>query len=347
MLDLKEHPHRRYNPLTREWVLVSPQRTNRPWQGQVERIHEATRPSYDPGCYLCPGNSRAGGHRNPAYNTTFVFDNDFATLLPDVPVGSLENGLFVARSERGICRVVCFSPDHSMTLARMSPESIRPVVDIWTAQYQELLSYDYIRNVQIFENRGESMGCSNPHPHCQIWANETMPNGILAEQSSLAEYAAKNGACLLCDYVAAERRADERVVFENRSFIVLVPFWAVWPFETLLLAKRHAGGLDDLTDSERNDLSSAIHRIGVRYDNLFSTSFPNTMGFHQHPADTTFRDVWHLHAHYYPPLLRSATVRKFMVGYEMLAMPQRDITPETAAARLRESSEIHYLEQRE
>jgi UDPglucose--hexose-1-phosphate uridylyltransferase len=347
MIDLKEHPHRRFNPLTREWVLVSPHRAKRPWQGQTEAVAATAGVSYDPTCYLCPGNLRAGGHRNPPYSSTFVFDNDFAALLPESPEGGLDDGgLLVASGERGASRVVCFSPDHSLTLARMTPEQIRLVVDTWTAQFQELLGLPFINYVQIFENRGEMMGCSNPHPHCQIWAAETLPNEPAKEQAALGEYAAARHSCLLCDYLALERKLGERIVCENESFAVLAPFWAVWPFETILISKRHATGLDALTDTERDGLAAILKRIGARYDNLFSASFPYTMGFHQRPAGAD-NGLWHLHAHYFPPLLRSATVRKFMVGFEMLAEPQRDITPESAAERLRLSSEVHFLDRRE
>jgi UDPglucose--hexose-1-phosphate uridylyltransferase len=332
MIELHARPHRRYNPLTRDWVLVSPHRTQRPWQGQTESIAPPVSPSYDPSCYLCPGNARAGGQRNPPYTTTFAFDNDFPSLLPDTPQARLDDsGLLLARSERGACRVVCFSPDHGLTLARMRVDQIRPVVDTWAAEFQELLGRPYINHVQIFENRGEMMGCSNPHPHCQIWANESLPNEAAREQASLADYAAAHHSCLLCDYLALEERLGERLVCENESFAALVPFWAVWPFETMLLAKRHVTGLDELTDSERTALAAILNRLTTRYDHLFSTPFPYSMGFHQRPA----RGEAHLHAHFDPPLLRSATVRKFLVGYELLAEPQRDITPEDAAARLR------------
>jgi UDPglucose--hexose-1-phosphate uridylyltransferase len=345
MIDLREHPHRRFNQLTQDWVLVSPHRTKRPWQGQVERPARPAEPSYEPDCYLCPGNARAGGHKNPPYTTTFVFDNDFAALLPQTPKGQLErNGLLFASTERGICRVVCFCPDHSLTLSRMSERQIRPVVDTWISQYDELLRLPFIQYVQIFENRGEMMGASNPHPHCQIWASESLPNELANELAAFSQYGAKHGSCVLCDYVTLERKLGERLILENDSFVVVVPFWAVWPFETLLVSKRHITGMDGLAESERNDLAEVLRRIGVRYDNLFSTSFPYTMGFHQRPAGDQTENLWHLHAHYYPPLLRSAAVKKFMVGYEMLAMPQRDITAEAAAERLRDSPDVHWTE---
>jgi UDPglucose--hexose-1-phosphate uridylyltransferase len=342
MLDWSRTPQRRFNPLTGEWVLVSPQRTERPWQGQVEKAAAQSQPVYDPGCYLCPGNSRAGGVRNPNYTSTFVFENDFAALRPDTPVDRFdERGLLVAESEPGICRVICFSPRHDLTVSRMEASALRQVVDTWIGQYQELGALAWINHVQIFENRGAMMGCSNPHPHCQIWANHTLPNEPRKEQDAQAEYARTKQACLLCDYLAIECAAAERVVCRNASFVALVPFWAVWPFETLLLPVRHSTALDELTPTERDDLAGILKRLTTRYDNLFQVSFPYSLGFHQRPTDGQAHSEWHFHGHFYPPLLRSATVRKFLVGYEMLAMPQRDITPEAAAARLREKGEIH------
>ncbi len=344
MFDLKQQPHRRLNPLTGEWVLVSPHRTQRPWQGQVERLPAETQPPYDPACYLCPGNSRAGGARNPDYSSTFVFDNDFAALKPDTPRGEFRDGeLLVADAESGICRVVCFSPRHDQTLARMDPASIRPVVDTWAEQYVQLGSDPAIRYVQIFENRGEMMGCSNPHPHCQIWSGATLPNEHAKELEAQRAYSNRHGSCLLCDYLSIELRDRDRVVLENECFAAVVPFWAVWPFEILLVLKTHKSGLDQFTDAERQDLAGALNQIAIRYDNLFETSFPYTMGFHQRPTDGAAYPEWHFHAHFYPPLLRSATVKKFMVGYEMLAMPQRDITAESAAERLRSVPGKHYL----
>ncbi len=341
---LKEVPHRRLNPLTGDWVLVSPHRTQRPWQGQVEKSAVEKSPEYDPDCYLCPGNNRAGGVRNPNYTTTFVFDNDFAALKPDIPRFDQDEcgtGLMVARSERGICRVVCFSPRHDLTLSHMSVREIRDVVDLWARQYRELGDLPWINYVQVFENRGAVMGCSNPHPHCQIWSNETIPNEPLKEQRSQHDHQQTHGSCLLCDYLRLERQLGERIVCENDFFVALVPFWAIWPFEVLVLSTRHTGDLDDLTPDERDGLSDILKRTTTRYDNLFQVSFPYSMGFHQKPTDGAEHPEWHMHAHFYPPLLRSATVRKFMVGYEMLATPQRDITPEMAAQRLREQPDIH------
>jgi UDPglucose--hexose-1-phosphate uridylyltransferase len=340
-----EQPHRRFNPLTREWVLVSPHRTQRPWQGQVERTPVPAPVTYDPDCYLCPGNARAGGVKNPSYERTFVFDNDFAALKPDVEEFSInEQGLMIAESERGICRVVCFLPDHSLTVARMKVEEIRRVIDTWTGQYLELGRMPSINAVQIFENRGEMMGASNPHPHCQIWSNESLPNEHMKELQSFQSYRADRGQCLLCEYAKIEEAEGVRVVYQNDAFLALVPFWAVWPFETMITSKRHFGSFDQMEDAEKDALADVMKRLTTRYDNLFETPFPYTMGFHQRPTDGQPHEAWHFHAHYYPPLLRSATVRKFMVGYEMLGSPQRDITPESAAERLRAVSAIHYLE---
>jgi UDPglucose--hexose-1-phosphate uridylyltransferase len=331
--------HRRLNQLTGEWVLVSPHRTARPWQGQVEEVAADQRPAYDPACYLCPGNGRAGGARTPEYESTYVFDNDFAALTPDVaPEEDDRNGLLIAQSERGICRVVCFSPRHDLTLGQMPAEAIRTVVDTWVDQYLELGSLDWVRHVQIFENRGAMMGASNPHPHGQIWANERLPNEPakeLAQQRARAD----SGGCLLCDYLDVELDDGERIVTGNEHFTALVPFWAVWPFETLVLPRAHAGALPDLDPDQRDGLADILRRLTRRYDRLFGVTFPYSMGLHQQPTDGDPHRGWHLHAHFYPPLLRSATVRKFMVGYELLGQPQRDITPETAAQRLRELPE--------
>jgi UDPglucose--hexose-1-phosphate uridylyltransferase len=345
LFDLKKHPHRRFNPLTREWVLVSPQRTERPWQGQVEEVTSSIQPSYDPACYLCPGNERAGGVRNPAYTSTFVFDNDFAALKPDTPNGRIDqNKLIVAEGEPGICRVLCFSPRHDLTIARMSIAEIREVVDTWIAQYRELGELPFINWVQIFENRGAMMGASNPHPHCQIWANLNPPNELHNESSAQRDYYTDHGRCMLCDCLDLELRSGERLVCANESFYAFVPFWAVWPFEILVVSKRHMTGLDEMDAEERAQLADVLKQMTTRYDNLFKAPFPYTMGFHQRPTDGLSHSEWHLHAHFYPPLLRSATVRKFMVGYEMLASPQRDITAESAAAKLRAVPNRHYLE---
>src|SRR3954470_6646320 len=344
MFNLSNHPHRRYNPLSREWVLVSPHRTQRPWQGQVEQTAPEQRPAYDPTCYLCPGNQRAGSERNPAYDGTFVFTNDYAALLLDTPDGTFErgNGLLRAESERGTSRVVCFSPRHDLTLAEMTPAELMPVVDEWVKQYQELGALPQIGYVQIFENRGAMMGASNPHPHGQIWATEHLPVNVAREQEAQAEYFAANGRTLLADYLALELEEATRIVVSNQHFVALVPFWAVWPFETLVISRRPVGALPDLVADERAGLADILRSLTTRYDNLFQVSFPYSMGFHQRPTDGVAHPEWHLHAHFSPPLLRSATVRKFMVGFELLAEPQRDIPAESAAERLREQPAEHY-----
>jgi UDPglucose--hexose-1-phosphate uridylyltransferase len=336
--DYKSHAHRRFNPLTREWVLVSPQRTQRPWQGQVEAANVVSQPEYDPACYMCPGNTRATGVRNPSYSGTFVFDNDYPALVSDsTEEGAGEQGLFAMHSESGICRVVCFSPKHNLTLARMPLPEIRRVVDVWVEQHLELRARPSLAYVQIFENRGEMMGASNPHPHGQIWASSSVPDLPAKEQSAQQEYSAVQHSCLLCDYLSQELKRKERAVIENDCFSAIVPFWAVWPFETIVIPKRHLGSFPELSGADRDGLADILKRLTTCYDNLFQTSFPYSMGFHQSPSDGSNHPEWHFHAHFYPPLLRSATVRKFMVGYEMLARAQRDITPEDAAARLREA----------
>lgn len=334
-------PHRRHNPLTGEWAVVSPQRVQRPWQGRVEPAVQEVRPAYDPACYLCPGNARAGGARNPPYEHTFVFDNDFPGLLPDTPPEAIsDHPLFRAHGERGTCRVLCFSPRHDLSLPEMALADIRRVVDAWVAQVEEL--GERYRWVQVFENKGELMGCSNPHPHGQIWAQHSLPNEPTKEESQQQTYFREHGAPLLLEYLRAEMERQERLVVVGEHWVALVPFWAVWPFETLLLPRRHVRHLPELTPAERNDLATILKRLLVRYDNLFQTSFPYSMGWHGAPRDAGDYRHWQLHAHFYPPLLRSATVKKFMVGYEMLAEPQRDLTPEEAAQRLRELEEVHW-----
>ena len=333
--NLFDAPHRRYNPLQEEWILVSPHRARRPWQGQIDPVPPETRPAYDPNCYLCPGNVRANGERNPDYASTFVFTNDFAALLPDVAQAQIdEEDLLRARSEAGLCRVICFSPRHDLTLAQMPVGDIRTVVDMWVDQTVELSTMDWLAYVQIFENRGAQMGASNPHPHGQIWANATLPSIPAAELRAQTRYREQKRSCLLCDYIRLELAGQERIVVQNDEWIVVVPFWAVWPFETLLLPRQHVTSLPELSAAGRDGLADILSRLLTRYDHLFEVSFPYSMGWHQAPADREYPQ-WHLHGHVYPPLLRSATVRKWMVGYEMLGQPQRDITAEQAADRLR------------
>jgi UDPglucose--hexose-1-phosphate uridylyltransferase len=335
--DFEKQSHRRLNPLTGDWVLVSPGRTQRPWKGQTEAPSPADVPAYDSQCYMCPGNTRAGGEHNPQYTGTFVFENDYAALrLEGEAHGQNFSDLLVASAERGVCRVVCFSPRHDLALAKMSAVELRAVVDVWIDQYRSLGSDPAINSVLIFENRGAMMGASNPHPHGQIWANATVPHEIAKEQASLRAYQRQHESCLLCEYWKIEKEQSERLVCENDEFAAIVPFWAVWPFETIVLSKRHFGGMDDFSGAEPDALADLLRRLTAGYDRLFETSFPYSMGFHQSPTDGQPHPEWHFHAHFYPPLLRSAAVRKFMVGYELLGSPQRDITAEDAAARLRE-----------
>jgi UDPglucose--hexose-1-phosphate uridylyltransferase len=336
---LTEDPHRRLNALTNEWILVSPHRATRPWQGEVAKLQTPVEPAYDPSCYLCPGNARVGGIRNPAYTSTFVFDNDFAALKPQVQRERLDlenRGLLVAEGEPGICRVICFSPRHDLTLATMPLSTIEPVVETWVAQFRELGANHSIHHVQIFENRGAMMGASNPHPHCQIWATASIPLEPSKELVAQKAYLESHQRCLLCDYIALEASQQVRVVCQNDGFVVLVPFWAVWPFELLVSSRRHIGGMNEFTPADLDSLADILQRVTSAYDKVFGVPFPYSMGFHQSPTDGEDHPEWHFHAHFYPPLLRSATIRKFMVGFEMLGTPQRDITPESAAERLRE-----------
>lgn len=356
--NLKEHPHRRYNLLNGKWILCSPHRTTRPWQGQVEKRSEEKLPFYDSKCYLCPRNTRAAGDRNPDYDSTFVFKNDFSALIDNSPEGKFdEGGLLRAEGTRGECRVICFSPNHSLTVAEMDTAQIRTIIDEWIIQYAELTAkYKF---AQLFENKGAIMGCSNPHPHGQVWACATIPEEVHAEVTQFAQHRAQKNCCLLCDYLAVELKSRERIIFENEGFVALVPFWAYWPFEILILPKQHLSMLSDMItidnnnnssgtpaagmSHQRDQLAEVIKVVNVKYDNLFETSFPFSMGVHQAPVEEGVdHSGFHFHLHYYPPLLRSATVKKFLVGYEMVADLCRDIPAELSAQRLREMSDVHY-----
>lgn len=342
--DAQDHPHRRYNPLNDDWILVSPHRAKRPWQGQTEATSKADLPSYDADCYLCPGNHRVNGERNPDYSGTYVFENDFGALLPDTP--SADNApndpLIRAEPEAGIARVLCYSPDHNLTLPELPLPAIRALIDTWVEQLTEL--GQRYRWVQIFENKGTVMGCSQPHPHGQIWANTHLPSLPAREDANQQQYLREHGSPLLLDYARREAADGSRTLVHNEHWIAVVPYWASWPFESLVLPLSHRRHLDELNEAEKDSLADLLKRLTSRYDNLFQTSFPYSMGWHGAPCGDANVDHWQVHAHFYPPLLRSATVRKFMVGYEMLAEAQRDLTPEQAAERLRAVSDRHFRE---
>ena len=341
--DPTEHPHRRYNPLIDEWVLVSPHRAKRPWQGQVEQLDEKQTPAYDKDCFLCAGNTRINGEVNDDYKDTFVFTNDFAAIKQDTPVVSSDDPLFKMATEQGESRVICFSADHSKTLPELSVEEISRLVDTWQNQCKELgQSYT---SVQIFENKGSVMGCSNPHPHGQIWAQQQLPTLVMKKQKSQLTYFKQHGSNLLQDYVNREVENKERIVVINDDWLVVVPYWAAWPFETLLLPRFAVSRITELNAAQKLSLADILKKVTIKYDNLFNCSFPYSMGWHGAPFDGQLHDEWTLHASFFPPLLRSATVRKFMVGYEMMAESQRDLTAEQAAQRLTDLSDIHYKEQ--
>lgn len=345
MFNIEDHPHRRYNPLKDEWILVSPHRAKRPWSGQVDKAENLSLPSYDENCLLCPSNTRISGEKNPDYQSTYVFNNDFAALMPDSPnTPKSDNPLFQIMGVQGLAKVICFSPDHSKTLPELPLENLRTIVDTWDSQIEEL-SKDYLW-VQAFENKGAMMGCSQPHPHGQIWANSFLPNEIATADKNLRHYFEQQSSNLLLDYARLEQRDGKRTVVETEHWLAVVPYWAAWPFETILMPKtRHIRRMSELSESEKDDLALALKKLTCRYDNLFETAFPYSMGWHYAPffKDERNIDHWQLHAHFYPPLLRSATVRKFMVGYEMLAESQRDLTPEQAAEKLRNVSDtLHY-----
>ncbi|MFD2530073.1 UDP-glucose--hexose-1-phosphate uridylyltransferase [Polaribacter marinaquae] len=332
---LQDYSHKRLNILTGEWVLVSPHRSKRPWQGQNEEISNEKRPSYDENCYLCATNTRINGEVNPDYKDVFVFTNDFAALQKDSPSFKIDDGLFKAKSETGICKVICFSPDHSKSLADMDVKDIKKVVNVWQQEYISLGKNKDINYVQIFENKGAVMGSSNPHPHGQIWSQSTLPNEVEKKDNQQLKYYNTKNSNLLEDYLKQELEANERIIFQNKDFVVLTPFWAIWPFEVMIAPKKTQENITKMTDEEALNYAEAISVITKAYDKLFNTSFPYSSGIHQSPTNNKENKHWHWHMSFYPPLLRSATVKKFMVGYEMFGSPQRDITAELAAKRLK------------
>ena len=334
--NLQDYSHKRFNILTGEWVLVSPHRAKRPWQGQNEAVNNEVRPAHDPSCYLCSGNTRINGEINPKYTDVFIFTNDFAALQNNSPSFQIDEGLFKAQSETGICKVICFSPDHSKSLADMTAEEIQKVVFAWQKEYETLGKEPSINYVQIFENKGAVMGCSNPHPHGQIWSQSTLPNEVDKKNTQQLEYYKNHKMSILEKYIQQELEANERIIFQNDAFVVLVPFWAIWPFETMIVPKKHKKNISELNDDEALQFAEAIAVITKTYDKLFNTSFPYSSGIHQAPTNGEDNSHWHFHMSFYPPLLRSATVKKFMVGYEMFGTPQRDITAEQAAQRLKD-----------
>ena len=341
--NFEEHSHRRYNPMTGEWVQVSPHRGKRPWQGQEEKPSEERREAYDHSCYLCPGNMRANGEVNPDYRGAWAFTNDFAALSEHVPDGLMQDGeLFLAKSERGLCQVICFSPRHDLTIPMMEVEDIQQVVRLWQEEYTRLGGLNFINYVQIFENKGQVMGCSNPHPHGQIWAQESIPDEPARKQTHFVDYFTRHGSTMVGDYLTKELQKKERVLFENAHFVALVPFWAVWPFEAMIIPRRDIRSVAELTDDETLAFADAYKRLTIMYDNIFEVSFPYSAGIHQAPTDGQEHPEWRMHMLFLPPLLRSAKVKKFMVGYEMLANPQRDITPEATAALMRKLPKQHY-----
>jgi len=340
--ELNQLPHRRLNLLTGEWVLVSPHRAKRPWQGKKEKVKNFEKKTYDPTCYLCPGNTRSSGITNQDYTQPFSFINDYSALLPNTDKLEHTQGLLHAKAEAGICKVVCFSPDHSLTLPLMNVLEISQIIKLWKLEFKELGELEDINYVQIFENKGELMGCSNPHPHGQIWSQRSIPTEVLKKSQNFKSYWKDHGSSLLIDYLDQELTLGTRILDENEHFVSLVPYWAVWPFETMIIPKKHKRNITDLDKLEEISFADIIKKLTTRYDNLFQTSFPYSSGIHQAPTNGKEYPEWHFHMSFYPPLLRSATVRKFMVGYEMFAGPQRDITAEQAAAMLQTQSLTHF-----
>jgi len=340
--DLQNYSHKRYNNLTGEWVLVSPHRAKRPWQGQEEEMSPEVRPAHEASCYLCAGNTRASGDVNPDYKDVFVFVNDFSALQDDSAQFNIEDGLIKAESEQGICKVICFSPDHSKSLAQMTIKEIQKVIYAWQDEYVSLGKLKNINYVQIFENKGAIMGCSNPHPHGQIWSQSSLPNEVYKKDKQQYDYFKLNRKTLLEDYLKQELKLRERIIFENRAFVVLTPFWAIWPYEVMIIPKIPEKSINELRNEETILFSEAISVVTKIYDKLFNCSFPYSSGIHQAPTNQENNEHWHWHMSFYPPLLRSATVKKFMVGYEMFASPQRDITPETAASILKKLADQLY-----